>query len=272
MNALGGGPVPDPSWPTNPAINAAFTAGAGLAVLAGLVFAFRCYRREGTVVGFVCLLGGAVASLFEPLTAANAFVYYPVQEQLTLFTAYGVRIPLFLTLAYTAEIGLGSLALWRLLRAGGGPSAVMRVWLLVALGDVLLETPALWLRVFYYYGPQPLNLWGMPLYWAPLDGALGILPAVLLHLLHGPGWRAWHHLVLIALYPTSVAAFYVGAGWPVWTLMNTGAPMPWIWAGGLLTVALTYLFVRALAALSALPPDAVRNAWRASPADHALPR
>jgi hypothetical protein len=250
-------PVADFSWPTDPTINAIFTIGAGIAVLGGLVASYRYYRREGTVVGFVCMIGGAVASLIEPMTGANAFVYYPRQEQWTLFTAYDVRIPAFLTLAYAAEIGLGALATWRLLRAGAGPTGVLRVWAVVALGDLLLETPALWLHVFYYYGPQPWSLWGFPLYWAPLDGALGILPAVALHLLHRPGWRPRHYLVTITLFPTSVALFYFGAGWPLWTLMHTDLPEPWMWLGGAITVALACLFVRALAALSTLPPSAV---------------
>jgi hypothetical protein len=254
-------PVVDPAWPTNPTINLIFTAGSGLAVLAGLVMAVRYYRREGTVAGFTCLIGGAVASLFEPLTAANGFVYYPRQEQITLFAAYDVKIPLFLTLSYTAEIGLGALAVWRLLKGGGGPAAILKVWLIVALGDVVLETPALWLHVFYYYGPQPLDLWGMPLYWAVLDGALGILPGVVVYLCRdwGADWarKAWHQLVIVALFPSSVAFFYVGAGWPIWTLMHTDLPETWIWAGSLVTVALTYLFVRTLAALSTLPPEVV---------------
>lgn len=254
-------PVVDPSWPTNPTINLIFTAGSGLAVLAGLVMAVRYYRREGTVAGFTCLAGGAVASLFEPLTAANGFVYYPRQEQITLFAAYDVKIPLFLTLSYTAEIGLGAMAVWRLLLGGGGPRAITKVWLIVALGDVILETPALLLHVFYYYGPQPLDLWGMPMYWAVLDGALGILPGVVIYLCGegGHDWarKAWHQLVIVALFPSSVAFFYVGAGWPIWTLMHTDLPEPWIWAGSLVTVALTYLFVRVLAAVSTLPPEVV---------------
>jgi hypothetical protein len=253
-------PVVDPAWPTNPTINLIFTAGSGLAV--------RYYRREGTVAGFTCLAGGAVASLFEPLTAANGFVYYPRQEQITLFAAYDVRIPLFLTLSYTAEIGLGALAVWRLLRGGGGPAAIFKVWLVVALGDVVLETPALWLHVFYYYGPQPLDLWGMPVYWAVLDGALGILPGVVIYLCGDWARKAWHQLVLVALFPSSVAFFYAGAGWPIWTLMHTDLPEPWIWAGSLVTAALTYLFVRALAALSTLSPDVVdglRAVRRAEP-------
>lgn len=250
-------PVVDPAWPTNPTINLLFTAGSGLAVLAGLVMAVRYYRREGTIAGFTCLVGGAVASLFEPLTAANGFVYYPRQEQITLFAAYDVKIPLFLTLSYTAEIGLGAMAVWRLLRAGGGPAAITKVWLVVALGDVILETPALWLHVFYYYGPQPLDLWGMPMYWAVLDGALGVLPGVVIYLCRDWARKAWHQLVIVALFPSSVAFFYVGAGWPIWTLMHTDLPEPWIWAGSLVTVALTYLFVRVLAAASTLSPDAV---------------
>jgi len=250
-------PVVDPAWPTNPTINLIFTAGSGLAVLAGLALAVRYYRQEGTVAGFTCLVGGAVASLFEPLTAANGFVYYPRQEQITLFAAYDVKIPLFLTLSYTAEIGLGALAVWRLLRAGGGPQAIVKVWLVVALGDVVLETPALWLHVFYYYGPQPLDLWGMPMYWAVLDGALGILPGVVEYLTQPWARKPWHQLVIVALFPSSVAFFYVGAGWPIWTLMHTDLPEPWIWAGSLVTVALTYLFVRVLAAASTLSPEVV---------------
>lgn len=262
-------PVVDPGWDTSPTINAIFTIGAGLAVLGGLWASYRYYRREGTIVGFVCLAGGAVASLFEPLTAANAFVYYPHEEQWTVFTAYDVKIPLFLTFAYTAEIGLGALATWRLLLGGHGPHALLGVWAVVAIGDVVLETPALWLDVFYYYGPQPLDLWGMPLYWAVLDGALGLLPGVVIYLLWNHRWRPQHYLALIALFPFSVAVCYVGAGWPIWTLMHTDVSKVWIWLASLVTVAMTYLLVRTLAALSAMPPPVVeqlrtmRVSWRA---------
>ncbi len=262
-------PAVDPTWDTTPAINAIFTCGAGFAVLVGLWLALRYYRTEGTPVGFVCIAGGALASLFEPLTAANAFVYYPHEAQWTLFTAYGVKIPLFLTLAYTSEIGLGALVTWRLLLAGRGPSALLGVWLIVAAGDVLLETPALWLNVFYYYGPQPLDFWGMPLYWAVLDGALGLLPAVILYLLWDRTWRLQHYLALLAVFPLSVALFYVGAGWPIWTLMNTDHHEAWIWLSSLVTVAIAALLVRGLAIVSTTPPAtiaelrSVRLSWRA---------
>jgi len=262
--------VPDPAGPTSPAVDVIFTVAAGLAVLVGVALSIRYFRRERTPLGFVCMAGGAVASLFEPIAAANGLVHYPRAGQVILFSAYGVDIPLFLTLAYTAEIGLGALATWRLLRAGRGPNAIARVWLLIALGDILLETPALWLHVFSYYGPQPLNLWGMPLYWAPLDGALGILPAVLIHLLHRPSWKLRQYLVTVAVFPSSVAIFYMGAGWPIFLLMHTGVALPWIWLAALASIGLTYLFVRGLAALSTLPRDtvdevrAVTWSWRAA--------
>lgn len=261
--------VPDLTGPASPTVDVVFTVAAGLAVLVGVALSIHYFRRERTPLGFVCMAGGVVASLFEPIAAANGLVNYPRAGQVILFSSYGVDIPLFLTLAYTAEIGLGALATWRLLRAGRGPDAIARVWLLIALGDILLETPALWLHVFSYYGPQPLNLWGMPLYWAPLDGALGILPAVIIHLLHRPSWKLWQYLVIVAVFPSSVAFFYMGAGWPIFLSMHSGIAMPWIWLAALMSMGLTYLFVRCLAALSTLSQDTVDEiraatwSWRA---------
>jgi hypothetical protein len=248
-------PVPDPNWPTNPTINAAFTIGAGVVVLVGLVLAFRYWRREGTLVGFACIAGAAIASLTETITAANAYVYYPVQGQWTVFTAYGVKIPLFLTLSYIGEVGLGAMATWRALKAGGGPGVLLRIWLVVAVTDIVFETVALWLNVFYYYGPQPLNPWRMPLYWGFMDGALGLLPGVLAYLLlrgrTGPvGWLAY-----LAVFPAALMFVYVGTGWPIWITMHTDLPMVWIQLAGLLSVVLVYLYVRAVAALATLPPE-----------------
>jgi len=259
-------PTPDPGWPTNPTINASFTIGAAIPLLIGLFLAVRIYRAEGSPVGFICIVGGAVASLVEPLVTYVGFVHYPPQGQWTVFSGFGESIPLFLTLAYSAEIGLGSFAVWRLLGRGGGPRAVMRVWWLVMLADVLLETPALKLNVFYYYGPRPLNFFGFPLYWAPLDATLGLLPGVLLYLFQRREWRIGDYLLVIALYPTNVMLVYLGAGWPIFSLQHAEVWSVWLWAVSPLTLLLCWVLARTAAALTVLPSDAVesvRSAFRA---------
>jgi len=258
-------PTPDPGWPTNPTINAAFTIGAAIPLIVGLVLAARIYRAEGSPVGFICIVGGAVASLVEPLVTYVGFVHYPPQQQWTVFSGFGESIPLFLTLAYAAEIGLGSFTVWRLLGRGGGPRVVMRVWWIVMLADVLLETPALWLKVFYYYGPRPLDLFGFPLYWAPLDATLALLPGVLLYLFQRREWRVWHYLLVIALYPSNVMLVYLGAGWPIFSLQHAQVSIGWLWAVSPLTLLLCWVLARAVAAFSVLPSDAVesvRSAFR----------
>jgi hypothetical protein len=149
------------------------------------------------------------------------------------------------------------MAVWRALKAGGGQGVILRIWLIVAISDIVFETPALWLRVFYYYGPQPLDLWGMPLYWGFMDGALGVAPGVLAYLLWRREWGVGQHLALLMTFPASLMFVYVGAGWPIWFTMHTDLHQAWIEAAALVAVALVFLWVRAMAGLSRLPADAV---------------
>jgi hypothetical protein len=254
--------VGDPSWPTNPTVNAVFTVGAALPLLLGLWLALRVYRTEHNTLGFVCILGGALASMIEPLVTYVGYVHYPAGG-ISTFSGFGETIPLFVTLAYAAEIGLGSFAVWRLLVAGGGAKAVLKVWWCVLVADIVLETPALWLHVFYYYGPRPLNLWGFPLYWAPMDATLAILPGVLLFLLWHRRWNVWHHLVTLLWYPANVMIVYLGAGWPIFSLQHAAVSEVWLWVVSPLTLGMSYLMARSFAALSTLPPDAVKAVRRA---------
>jgi hypothetical protein len=256
-------PLPDPAWPTTPWINAVFTVCAGMPIVLGLLYSARLFVRERNPIGFVCILGGAIAALVEPLVTYVGLVHYPTKGQWTVITGFGESIPLFLVFAYTAEIGVGSFAVWHLLRKGVGPRAVMKVWWVLLGADIVLETAALWLNVFYYYGPRPLNFFGLPLYWSALDAALAILPGVLLYLLWRKEWTVWHYLLVLALFPVNALAIYVGAGWPIFTLQHADVYIAWLWVVAFVTLLYTYILVRGFAALSVTDAVAIgrfRNA------------
>ena len=238
-------PLPVRDFSTHPTIDVAFTIITGVITVGVLTFSIRLGVHRRTWVPVLLFVGGFVGALVEPIACTLGLVQYPTfHNQIVALEAFNHPIPLFVVLSYGIELGIGALALWMLLEGGGGGRAVLQVWVAIILIDTMLESPAIWLHVFRYYGHQPFDFWGFPLWWAPIDAAIGLAPALAAYLAPPASHRPRNAAYLLLLFPISGAVVYAGAGWPVFVLMNTELPAVVTWLGGIVSTftIVTYVF------------------------------
>jgi hypothetical protein len=114
----------------------------------------------------------------EPILDHMGGVWWPVHGSWEAFNLVGINIPLLVCFVYPWLLGSQAYLTYRLFERGMTPR---KLWYLVgifAINDVVLETIGVKvLRVYAYFGQQPLNLWGLPLWYVPCN-AIG--PVVVL--------------------------------------------------------------------------------------------
>jgi hypothetical protein len=197
-----------------------FTVFCAIPLLVFIGYAVWAWRRKRTLVPLLLIVGGIVATGLEPVWDVLGLCWFPRGDSTTLFEAFGRPMPIFLPLAYGWF--LGGLALWFLRRfqTGATFTSLVRGWLVLAVVSMILETPAVTSGVYVYYGGQPFNLWGFPLWW-PINNAL--LPVTLAFLLFKamPYLVGWHALAVIPLVPSTLGISYGATAWPIFMTLNT---------------------------------------------------
>jgi hypothetical protein len=127
------------------------------------------------------------------------------------------------------------------------------VWDVFAVANIGFEAPAVLLHVYSYYGNQPLNLRGFPLWWAFVNPLTSIVPAALLAKLHQPLKR--HNALPAAalLVPMSCGMSNGATAWPVWLALNGDVPGVVTWIASGITLGLALFVVRIIGTVLADP-------------------
>jgi hypothetical protein len=140
-------------------------------------------RRRRSVLPFAAVAGGlAVGLVVPPIYNYLTLVWFPLNIPLPFVTEFGIRDPLFDALGYVLFIGFGGYLLYTLLLRGLGAKAVYATFALWGVTDLLLELPFLQAGLYRYYGDQPLQVGGFPLYWVFLNGLVPTLAGTLMYL------------------------------------------------------------------------------------------
>jgi hypothetical protein len=214
-----------------------------LAVLCAAVFVVGLvtWRRTGTPLLLMASLGGAVASVNEPVMDILARVwFYDGGGQWTAFTTYGRPIPIWLPMAYFAFFGAAPYFMARYLRKGFlGGSDSFPWWRAAAVPvglNLLLEMPLLQSGLYIYYGYQPYTVLGLPLYWCLINGLAVMLDCAIMlrlgHLFTGP------RVLLYLLVPVFTQLTAGAVGVPIYALGNAGVTGPGLWLAGAATFGL----------------------------------
>ncbi|HEY1971207.1 MAG TPA: hypothetical protein VGH89_24850 [Pseudonocardia sp.] len=241
-------PVPDLT--VSPAVHIAATLAAGLVWLGVLIFASVQARRHRSPIPLLFLLGGALTVGFEPIVDTLGKCYLPRNYQWTMFTVLDRPMPVYAVLVYSAFFGGFALMAWSHLRRGGAPSELWRKYALaIAINTFLFETPAVPIfHVYTYYGNQPFDFWGFPLWWPFVNTAGPLVAGALVYVLQT-------HLELPAkrLLPLAVLLVPMGDGfsnaasaYPTWLALNSAVPAALTWGAGALTIGLATLIVHGM--------------------------
>ena len=203
-----------------------FLAANTLVCACAFVYAERYRRRTGSPVGFLLLLAGAATVINEPVVDVLGLCWFAKQGSVGLFTAWGVTIPAFMLPVYCWYVGGQALFAYGAMQAGMTAGNLYRLYGVFALVNVALELPGLKMGIYAYYGRQPFEVLGFPLWWPICNALMPIVMAALVHLLLPflPGFRS---LLIILLGPMAAGMTNGAIGIPVWVALNSAAP-PWV--------------------------------------------
>lgn len=229
------------------------TIAAATVWLGVLVVAFRLARRHRSAIPFAMLAGGAITFGFEPVVDVLGKCYLPETEQWTLFTALGRDMPVYGAFVYSAFFGGFSIMSWNHLSRGGAPSGLWKLYAIaILINTFLFETPAVTADIYTYYGDQPWDLWGFPLWWPFVNTAGPLAAGALAYTLGRHGRISGRALLGLAFVcePIFDGMSNGLSGLPTWLALNSGVSTPVVWAAGTATIALACLSV--LATIKAL--------------------
>ena len=211
-------------------------------------------RGKGPLLLY-CIIGGAFAALFEPIVDVLGLVYLKEVDALGTFTVLDRTMPLYICFVYPWYVGgLGYLA-YKLFERGISTSSLFALWALDAVVDVFLESPGILAGTYLYYGHQPFDIWGFPLWWAFVNPVMPMVAGALVYKLrpHLPGWRL---AAVILLIPMADGIANAAAAWPMWVTLNqTDVSYVWTYLAGFATLGLSLFCVWIVSLVVARPQE-----------------
>ena len=230
-----------------------------VAVAALFIIACRQWRRYGSIVPVLFLIGGFCTVALEPLVGVLGHGFHPVLGQVPLFTTLGRTIPLHIGLIYTFYYGSMYIFLYPTLRAGAlSQTFTWGLFWATAAAAFVFEIVPMQAGLWVYFDPQALWLWrgGMPVFWVVANAVSLIVPLTLIKafLPECTGWRQW---LVVPLSPMGAIMGHVGSGFPFYIAANSDVP-PWVVeAGGVASFGLALVVVSACARLLSFESNVV---------------
>lgn len=240
-----------PAMPAPQATGAAFLIGT-CTILAAILLWWALggeRRRNGWILPLVFAGTALSAVMIEPIYDNTLLYWYPDENSLAFFRAFGRTIPLYVPLGYAWFFGGSGYLVWRVVSLG---APVVRVWQFFAATvcvDWLAVSVCEWLDLSAFYGNQPFHQFGSPLWFSFCDATggfvLGAALALFMPHLKGPR-RLW-----LLILPSFTYASTLGSTTaPVSLALNFGWPAPLVWVAGAATMAMCLIAVHVIAQIS----------------------
>ena len=243
-------------------------------VLCGALFAFafRELRRGRGPIMLWCLLGGFLAVIWEPIVDVLGQCWLPSHGQHWIaFTLLGRHVPLMMPFVYSWFVGGQAYLFYRLFERGITRTQLFQLWGLVFLVNIGLETPGIATHVYTYYGKQPFDIWGFPLWWGFINPLMPMIAATMIYklkpYLHGAAFA----LATIMIIPSADGVANAFAGWPTIAALNTDVGYVGTWIGALMTLGLCAFLVWIISLLVARPPESEWLEPRSVPVSTPIP-
>jgi hypothetical protein len=203
-----------------------------------------------------CIIGGGCAAFFEPVVDVLGLVYLKEQNALGTFTVLDRTMPLYICFVYPWYVGgLGYLA-YKLFERGVTMRALFALWALDFVVDMALESPGILLNTYSYYGHQPFNIWGFPLWWGFVNPVMPMLAGALIYKLKPHLGNGWALLGVIPLIPMADGIANAASAFPMWIALNqTDVSYVWTYLAGFVTLGLALFCVWIIGLVVARPAE-----------------
>nr|WP_320671850.1 hypothetical protein [Patulibacter sp. DM4] len=233
-----------------------FTIFLGIPVAIGVFFAVRHLLTGRGPLLLMCLIGGGIACLFEPIVDVLGLVYIREGASTTTFYSMGRDFPLFINFVYIWYVGGLAYLAYRIYSTGVSRKGLFGLYLMDVCINIFLESPGVLMGAYEYYGPQPLNFWGLPLWWVCVNPLMPLIAGALIYRLkpHLPGWRI---ALVIPMIPMADGMANGALAWPIWTTLNWDASMVVTHLAWLVSLGLALTAVWILSFVVARPEEEV---------------
>jgi hypothetical protein len=194
----------------------------------GLALAVRkLFKGQGPLLLY-CILGGALAASFEPVVDVLGLVFLKERGALGTFTILDRTMPLYICFVYPWYVGgLGYLA-YKLFKRGVTMRDLLLLWAADFLVDIFLESPGILAGTYLYYGHQPFNIWGFPLWWGFVNPVMPMVAGALIFHIRPHLNAAWKLPAIIACIPMADGIANGATAWPMWAALNQ-ADVSYVW-------------------------------------------
>jgi hypothetical protein len=221
-----------------------------------LAIAIRHLIKGKGPVLLYCIAGGALAATMEPVVDVLGLVYLKELGAHGTFTILDRTMPLYICFVYPWYVGgMGFLA-YRLFQRGITMKGLFQLWALDAVVDVFLELPGIRAQTYLYYGHQPFNFFGFPLWWAFVNPVMPMVAGALIFTIRphlGTSW--WRLLAVVPLIPMADGLANGAIAWPTWIALNqTDVSYVWTYLAALVTLGLALYAVWIVGLAVARPP------------------
>jgi hypothetical protein len=224
-----------------------------------LVWVANDSRKTRDLLPIFIMLGAGVASLQECIYDVLCNVWYAQYGTTPFYRIFNISVPLWMIPAYTWYVGGQGCLMYKNFRRGMTPGQLWRFYLLFWGANLVLEIPALQIgNIYTYYGKQPFEVLGFPVWMAMTNSLmpiiLGAVFSALADVLRGP--RA---LLAVAITPLLVGAAEF-SGWPMWLALNSGRGYGVSYAAAVLTLGNSLLIAYLAATKFCKPAKATQGA------------
>jgi hypothetical protein len=221
---------------------AVFTVGVTIPWVIAVALAIRSLVKHGSPALGLFLVGGALCTFWEPVVDVLGMCFFPRTNQWVGLEVFGRPIPLFMWPVYSWFVGGQAYLFWRAFQNGISARTIWRAWLAICLVNVVLETPGLLMNVYTYYGDQPFNPWGLPLWWPPVNATMPLVAGFVIYQVW-PHLIGWRKLAVVALLPMADGMANAATALPVWTTLNTQLGKAATYPAAVVTAGLAALVV-----------------------------
>lgn len=210
------------------------------------------FQGKGPVLLY-CILGGALAALFEPIVDVLGLVYLKERGALGTFTVLDRTMPLYICFVYPWYVGGLGYLVYRLYQRGITRKGMFALWAIIGVVDVALETPGILLHTYLYYGKQPFDIWGFPLWWGFVNPVMPMLAGALIYKVK-PFLEGWRLAAIILFIPMADGIANAAAGFPMFVALNqTDVSYVWTYLAGFATLGLSLFSVWLISLVVARP-------------------
>lgn len=214
-------------------------------------------RSTRSFVPVLILAGAALACLQECAYDVMVLVWWPQYGHDPLYRFFNISVPFWMLLAYPWYIGGQGYWMYKKLQQGMTSGQLWKLYGFAWLANMFLEIPPLQIgNIYTYYGDQPFQLLGFPVWMAMTNSLMPILLAAAVYTLRDTltGLRA---LLIIPLVPMTTGTAQIIAGWPIWLALNSGLGYSATYPAALLTFGLSLMVVYLVSQKFCRQPQAV---------------